>query len=240
MVYQSSTELKNIARDKMLGNYGTAIGAFLFMRMIILFGMIVTSTIARQNQLIFMAISFLFMMFEGIFVYGELAIYLKISVGMPTSAAEIFSAFKGNADKAIKSRLVLVAIMYGGLILGSIIEFVIDKIDSPYGKLIMAVVWLTIVIVCCYWLIAYSQLLYYLHDFEDISVIEACRRSRRLMKGNMLAYLYLFVSFIPLYLLGVLSMMVGLYFIHPYAKLTFTEFYLDRVRQTQKGVDVAV
>ena len=81
-------------------------------------------------------------------------------------------------------------------------------------------------------LLTYSQVMYLLQDFSGITVKEACTRSRKLMNGNKLTLLSMYISFIPIYIVGVLSFMVGIYFLHPYAKLTLTEFYLDRVKKT--------
>ena len=238
MVYQSLTDLKNIARDKMLGHYGTAIGAFLFMRGLIFAGLMISTYCAGQNTFLSLFASFAFILVEGIFVYGELAIYLKISVGMMPAVADVFSAFRQSGDKAIKARMVYVFITYGGIILAAAITYVLNGIGI--ANPLIGLIWLAIGVVCIYLLVIYSQVMYFMQDFSDINVLEACRRSRNLMKGNVLSFIWLYVSFIPLYIIGVLSI-IGLYFIHPYMKLTLTEFYLDRVRQTQtKGFDVSV
>lgn len=233
MSYQSVAELKGIARDKMLGNYGTAIGAFLFIRFIIITGMMLASYVAGNNMFINLVIVFALMLLEGIFVYGELAIYLKISVGMKAEAGDIFSAFKGSADKAIRARMVLAIIVYGAFFVGAGMEYVVGLLNIGSASLVMTVGWIVIAAVCIYFLLTYSQIIYYLQDFSDITVLEACRRSRKLMDGNKLTLLGMCISFIPMYIVGVISMMIGLYFVHPYVKMTLTEFYLDRVRQSQ-------
>ena len=182
-------------------------------------------------------ITFAFMLLEGIFVYGELAIYLKISVGMKPEANEIFSAFKGSADKAIKARMVTMVIIYAAFLIGAAMEYIIGLANLGNAKAIIVVGWIVISAVCIYFLLIYSQVMYYLQDFSDITVLEACRRSRKLMDGNKLTLLGMCISFIPMYIVGVISMMVGLYFVHPYVKMTLTEFYLDRVRQSQQQTD---
>ena len=94
MDYASSRELKNIARDKMLGQYGTAIGAFLFMRVILIMLLGMCSSIFGQHRVMMLIAAFIITLFEGIFTYGELSIYLKIAVGMPTQSMDVFSAFR--------------------------------------------------------------------------------------------------------------------------------------------------
>ena len=114
MEYTSAKELKNIARDKMLGKYGTAIGAFLFMRFILLCALGACSSLFAKHSLMMTIATFIVVLFEGIFAYGELSIYLKISVGIQADMMDVASAFRGSADKAIKARLILMVIVYGG------------------------------------------------------------------------------------------------------------------------------
>ena len=234
MDYASSRELKNIARDKMLGQYGTAIGAFLFMRVILIMLLGMCSSIFGQHRVMMMIAAFIITLFEGIFTYGELSIYLKIAVGMPTQSMDVFSAFRNSAVRAIKARLILVAIVYGGLYIFLGIDYLTDMMQASIGKAIDAVFGTVILIICIYLLLTYSQVMYFMQDFASISVKEACIRSRNLMQGNKLTLLLTYLSFIPIYIVGVLSFMVGVYFIHPYVKMTLTEFYLDRVKKTTK------
>ena len=234
MDYASSRELKNIARDKMLGQYGTAIGAFLFMRFILIMLLGMCTSIFSQHRLMLMIATFIITLFEGIFTYGELSIYLKISVGIPTQSADVFSAFRGSADRAIKARLILVGIVYGCLYIFLGIDYLTDMMQPVAGKTIDALFGSILLIVCIWLLLTYSQVMYFMQDFSSISVKEACIRSRKLMQGNKLTLLLMYLSFIPIYIVGVLSFMVGIYFIHPYVKMTLTEFYLDRVKKTTK------
>jgi hypothetical protein len=46
------------------------------------------------------------------------------------------------------------------------------------------------------------------------------------MKGHMWDYLYINLSFIPIMILGVLSLGVGLMYIQPYRGMTLTEYYM--------------
>ena len=213
MDYASSRELKNIARDKMLGQYGTAIGAFLFMRVILIMLLGMCSSIFGQHRVMMMIAAFIITLFEGIFTYGELSIYLKIAVGMPTQSMDVFSAFRNSADRAIKARLILVGIVYGGLYIFLGIDYLTDMMQASIGKAIDAVFGTVILIICIYLLLTYSQVMYFMQDFASISVKEACIRSRNLMQGNKLTLLLTYLSFIPIYIVGVLSFMVGVYFL---------------------------
>lgn len=233
MKYKSLTELKDIARDKMLGNYGTAIGAFLFMRIILYFAMIIFGQISN-NMIINMAIIFVIALFEGIFVYGELSIYLKLSVGMDIKVSDVCSAFSVSTNKAVLSRLFLLLLSYGWVIIGAAVELMCNTYIAglPVVKYI-----LTIGILCGFiaQMLSYSQVLFLLHDFGDLTVVQAFSRSRHMMNGKKMSLLKIYLSFIPIYIAGILSMCIGIFFIHPYFKMTLTEFYLDRVRTDGAG-----
>ena len=232
MNYTSSRELKNTARDKMLGQYGTAIGAFLFMRVIIIMTLGMCMSLFSQYRVMLIIATFIITLFEGIFVYGELSIYLKIAVGIQTQSMDVFSAFRGAADRAIKARLVFVVIVYGSALAYSGIEALCDILKIPYAAYIDAFAFVILGALCIWLLLTYSQVMYFLQDFSSISVKEALSRSRKLMQGNKKTLLLMYISFIPIYIVGVLSFMVGIYFLHPYVKMTLTEFYLDRVKKT--------
>lgn len=234
MGYMTQKELKNMARDKMLGQYGTAIGAFLFMRFVLMIALGASSSLFANHGIMFMIASFIIVLFEGIFAYGELSIYLKISVGMPTDMTDVVSAFKGSADKAIKSRLILMMILYGCMYSQMGTKYICDRFINETGSIITKISGILLAILCVWLLLTYSQVMYFLHDFSEITVKEACIRSRRLMQGNKLTLLSMYIGFIPIYIVGVLSWMVGLYFLHPYVKMTLTEFYLDRVKKSEK------
>ena len=75
----------------------------------------------------------------------------------------------------------------------------------------------------------YSQAFYILHDFPDRSAKEILATSRRLMKGNVFRLFYLNVSFIPLYLLGAITMFIPLLWVSAYRNATNCAFYQDLI-----------
>ena len=101
MNYLTNSEIKTISRVKMLGKYGTAIGAFLLMRSICFSLMNTCTFFANPDGLIYAVIVFILSLIEGIFVYGEQKIYMQLSCGYETRSFEVFSGFKSSADRAI-------------------------------------------------------------------------------------------------------------------------------------------
>ena len=55
--------------------------------------------------------------------------------------------------------------------------------------------------------------------------------SAAIMRGNKGRLFYLELSFVPLYLLGTLSLGLGFLWIIPYVGMTEAEFYLDTLRK---------
>jgi uncharacterized membrane protein len=75
--------------------------------------------------------------------------------------------------------------------------------------------------------ILFSQVYFLLHDFPEWSVSQLISTAIHLMKGRKLKYLGLTLSFIPLYLLGIITLFIPLLWINVYAYATRAAFYQD-------------
>ena len=230
MNYMTSRELKNIARDKMLGQYGTAIGAFMFMRLALLITLGACSSVFADHRILMIIASTFVLILEGVFIYGELSIYLKISVGDRPEVMDVVSGFRTSSLKAIGARMVHLIILFGCFYAWVAVGMLTSEMDKSISGSINLMSLCVFSALGIFLMLTYSQIMYFLQDFSTISVKEACKRSRELMRGNKLSLLFICIGFIPIYFIGVISFMVGFYFIHPYVKMTLTEFYLDRVR----------
>ena len=69
-------------------------------------------------------------------------------------------------------------------------------------------------------------------DYPDLSASDIVKRSVKIMKGKKLQLFYLQLSFLPLYLVAILSFGVGLLWVLPYRNTAFTLFYLDVMKPT--------
>ena len=77
--------------------------------------------------------------------------------------------------------------------------------------------------------LVYSQAFFLLHDFPDRSAKELLATSRRLMRGNKFRLFYLNVSFIPLYILGAVSLFLPILWVSVYRYATTCAFYQDLI-----------
>lgn len=72
-------------------------------------------------------------------------------------------------------------------------------------------------------------------DDEELSPTRAFRLSASCMKHQMGRLLYLELSFIGMYLLGILSLGIGLLWVIPYRTQTLAQFYLDICKKVPQG-----
>ena len=70
----------------------------------------------------------------------------------------------------------------------------------------------------------YAPAFFLLHDFPQYSARELLAMSRRLMTGHKGRLFYIYLSYLPLLLLGVLSCGVAFLWIFPYMNATLAEF----------------
>ncbi len=258
-------DYKGIAREKLLGKYSTIIGAILIMQLI-LFGIsYITDKVVDGSTAIgmitYIAIAVITGLISAVFTVGELTIYMKLACGDPISAWDIFSGFTGHPDKAIIVQFhiavrCLVYLLPAGLAAGILYGLggidINDRGDIVFGANHTQMVCKVLLVICIAALIAgvigtiivrirYSQAFYLLIDRPQLEPKEILTESRDMMKHHMWTYLYINLSFIPIILLGILSLGVGLMYIQPYRGMTLTEFYMALVSgELGRGMNIDV
>ena len=78
-----------------------------------------------------------------------------------------------------------------------------------------------------------SQCYFLILDFPDKSASDILRASFRIMKGHKGRLFYIELSFLPLLLLGAVSL-IGLLWVIPYMQMTYAAFYFDIMKQEQR------
>ena len=66
-----------------------------------------------------------------------------------------------------------------------------------------------------------------LADTPEMGGIEALKTSAHLMRGHILKYWLMMLSFIPLAILSLFSMYIGLLWLFPYIYMSETVFYME-------------
>ncbi len=247
----AGTNYKGIAREKLLGRYSTIIGAILVMQLVFFAVSYITDKVVDDStiagMIIYTAIAVIVGLIGAVFTVGELTMYMKLACGDDIRISDIFSGFMGHPDKAIiiqfKIAVRCLAFLLpalaifgymcyvsggvtlaenGGIVLG---DAGLTDAGAPF-ILLMVLAVLAGAAGVIYIRLKYAQCFYLMIDHPEYEATEAFNKSADMMKGHMWDYLYINLSFIPIILLGVLSLGVGLMYIQPYRGMTLTEYYM--------------
>ena len=242
--FKSSAELKASAREHLLGHYGTTIGALMIMGAltgtITLAVSLIVDLSTIPGTIIYYAIMFLVSVLTGLFSSGSAYLYLKLICGRPVSVGDLFYGFQLAPDKAILIQAWISLITYIASLPQIILNYImmanashLDKIMNlmlPYALSLILSGAVSVMLG-----LFYSQTYFLLHDFPQYTARELLQKSRRLMVHHKGRLFYLYVSFLPLILLGILSWGIALLWIIPYMAATEAEFFLDLIRNKSEA-----
>ena len=237
----STAMLKATAKERSLDRYGTLIGAnviiFIIQFLITSFTTVSTTgsvLILIINQLITIIINILL----GILVSGKAYLYMNLVYSQTISISDIFFGFKQHPQKAVIIQSLFVVVDFLVSLPSAVLLFMVRQ--NPSENLMTTLIFAVSIglIVNVYISLTYSQSFFILHDFPDRSAKEILSTSRRLMKGNRLRLLYLNVSFIPLYLLGILTLFIPLLWISVYRYATTAVFYQELISKANTSDNI--
>lgn len=238
--YLSSAQLKDKAKESLVGRYGLLIGSSLFVSLMSFMassikGAFVPSSHTVAGFILSNGISFVFSVFIGVFTVGITLLYLKLASGGQAVFADIFYGFRNQFEKSLTISLVMNAI---GIIPDMAYRIphriYLNTEDRLYlylailGSIFGIILYITLIL-------NFSQSYYLLLDFPDKTASEILQQSIGIMNGQKARLFYIRLSFIPLLLLGVLSA-IGLLWILPYREMTGAVFYLNimKVKSEQR------
>lgn len=235
--FKSSAELKASAKEHMFGHYTTAIGAYCivacisFFLMLVLFLCADTTTVA--GNILYNILNFAVSLFLGLFVSGNCYLYLKIVCGHTVSAGDVFYGFKLCPGKAVGIQLWITVISSIANLPMIVIGYQMTSSKNmtalmlPYSLSMILAYGVSIILS-----LIYQQAFYLLHDFPQYSARELLTMSRKLMKGHKGRLFYIYVSFLPLVLVSLLSCGIALLWVAPYMAATQAEFFLDVIKHS--------
>ncbi len=228
---KTSCELKMIAREQLLGNYGKMICALFVAELIPSFIMFLAEDFISDgtfmNLILYYAINFIVTLLIGIFTLGTTKFYMNFSTGRPFQTSDIFYGFHGHQNIGI-----LIALVQVGIAFVSLIPFLISMVlwfvtESAFMYPLIAVTIIFGVVFAYIQLLSISQSYYIAVDFPDYTLKQVLQMSRRIMNGHRARLFYIHMSFIPLGLLTILTFGIGVLWLQPYMNSTLTHFYLD-------------
>lgn len=228
---RSCKELKRIARENLENKYSVPMRAYLITLCITMlvelpFSMLQTTKEFSTQNIIFYIAELLISVVAIVLTCGQYRIHLAIARGQQTSLKDLFHPIKNHPDRYILGQFI-----YLGLIIISMVPLFIGLFLLKQESILL----MTLSIPCSLVsgilviLIAmnFELVFFFMLDDENLSVPEAFKKCRSLMKGNKGRYFYISLSFLGMLLLVVLSLGVAIVWVSPYITQTLTAFYLD-------------
>ncbi|HKM04328.1 MAG TPA: DUF975 family protein [Lachnospiraceae bacterium] len=228
---KSSSSLKSLAKGQLLGHYSKLITAFIIIEFITIGILSVAFFTINQSTIFGMVIYytfiFLLQLLTGVFLSGQARLYLNFCSKRNYSISDIFYGFKLHSDKAIMIELTMILTTAVCLFPFVVTLFLYNFTDELILIPIMTLLLLAGIVICCYRLLGLSQCFFIMQDFPDYSTKQIVSMSNKVMKGYKGYFFYVLVSFIPLYLLCLLTFGLGFLWIIPYTNAIKVNFYMD-------------
>lgn len=159
---------------------------------------------------------------------GLTYLHLNMARNKPYHLSMVFWGFKNRPDRFILASLLIFLYFLLGLLPGfiGIGILYIPGIPNVYSIFIAVLSCLCSLIICTVLMINVTFFTYFLIDEPDCSIWTCFTTCIRAMKGKKGKLLYLYLSFLGLDLLNLLSLGIGSLWLSPYKAQTFAAFYL--------------
>lgn len=234
-------ELKRIARDNLNGNYKIPMGAFLAATLIPLAVELPFSMLQKDAQplpvtIMFYVAEFLITLLSMVLSVGILQLHLSLARKKEMTLGMVFYGFKNHPDRYIIAGLLLIIatlISCIPVITRCCVIFLpwTSRLRPIAVLVILGIVSTILAVFVQMW---YALALYLLLDHPQMKARESLKISRQIMKGNKGRLFYIYLSFIGLQILCLLSLGIGSLWVYPYQSQTLVIFYLDVVGETHQ------
>ena len=173
---------------------------------------------------------FAVVLFMGVLEGGLHLLYLKNAYGQKPLLRDLFICVRWAPDKMILIRAALSGLPYLMLIPAALVLVQSRRVTPLYGILLLAS-FITGILLQLRFGLAY----YVAMDFPDRGAKDALVRSAQLLQGRKGRLLRLHLSFIPLYLLSMLSMGVAGLWVRAYHLASTAAFYKAILKEDARG-----
>ncbi len=253
---RSNNEYRAEARKKLLGNYGTVIGAYILYTLILNLLSAPLSLIASFESILpiprlgFLAsvpVSLIISVVSVLFAAGVDKISYDIAYDRKGDVNDIFYCFKHEPFTVVFSYLWILLRMLPGIIIFSVgmIVFTVLTISGMSGNsFVIAVVVLSVTsviyLIWIFWVKLSVSMTYFLYyENPGMSARDLVETSVRMMKGNKGRLFGLYLSYFGYYLLAVLSCGLALLWLNPNITVSTALFY-DDLKNRGEGTYVNV
>lgn len=250
--YKTSAELKDIAKGKLAGKYGSSILVFIMPTLIAMgfllpfyffFGIII-ATISMANgsavnEMLLSSATYPIVVAGSIgmamFNSGISLFYLNIACDRRYKLADIFFGLRWQFKKTFILAAVTVMASIVPLLPYQVFYTLLgSSFETKWliGAIVSYILGMAINIPISLML---SQVFYLLLDFPQYSAKQILQLSIKIMKGNKWRLFRLNLSFIPMEILALLSCNIGYLWVNPYMQTTRVLFFLDLMKpQTEQ------
>jgi len=232
-----SSELKELAKGRLHGNYSLAIAVVLIHSVILFSSMIFTELLRRDflnlivNYIYSTCVALLTGTITSLVTYGCTYFFLNLSRNREFKFSDLFYAFRRNPDTFIIFSLITNAIIIVfSLPVDLIMLPLIYSTTDPYTQLLYIYISILIVsVLTLYFTLGVTFVSFIILDNPDIPALKAVKLGWHIAKGKKLRILYVSLSFLPLFCLSVLTLGIALLWILPYIHTTLSFLYMDTI-----------
>ncbi len=218
MNYKMKTaELKLQARTKLKGHFtGLALMTLVYMIILTICELIPSFCFSDTSKMMFfimyMIASFLLEVIGSMFAIGISRGALCSVRGEEFTFSDILYAFKNSSTPFLEAQMIISDISI-------LLQLPIIYLDYIYdfGLIIYYALVYSVALIATLLTLHLRFIVYVIIDNPDYTIKEALAETISITKGNYIRILKLAISFIPLYILGVVTLMIGYLFAMPYA-----------------------
>jgi len=229
-----TSSLKLLARIRLKKNFlkNTSV-ASLYILAYTLLSAYINNLLQRSNSVnsivITYALLILFSLIFDVFLVGLYNYFLNMSLKREALFSNLLYGIKNGPDRIIGVTIIKKLVTFLPMIPGItfLIAYYIDK-ERPELFVFLGVLLAIVGAIISYTIsLSFSQCFILLADDEELTAMQTVRKSFKLMKGNKEKLFIFHISFIPLFILGFLTMYIGFFLIIPYYIAALCFFNLD-------------
>lgn len=230
---KSSSELKILAKQQLTGHYGILIAAALLVTGgTIVINMILSSIFNQRTPggvLLYSLCTLIVSLLTTLFAVGIDRMALSLARDQETSLSDLLYVFSHQPDRVIVLTILIELICLACVVPGVLLTVFGTALGSIAISAIAIILTLAGIVLAFSRYLAFSQVFFLYLDDPEKGSFQLLKESRELMAGNKGRYFYLYLSFIGLALLSVLTCGLGMLWIAPYMTMTMALFYQDLI-----------
>jgi uncharacterized membrane protein len=177
--------------------------------------------------------SFIVSLLYGVVNVGVLLMALKICCKEPLLMSDLFYGFRNQPDKIITVQAVFAAVNIVATLPASFLLYTYYSTNEADYLPLVIVLYLAGLAVYFYVSLALSQVFFLLLDFADKGAKELLAMAYLILNGHKKRLFFLWLGFVPLILLSVLTCGLGFVWVVPFIKVTQANFYMDLMQNRE-------